>query len=133
MGMFVVDGDELANASSTVVSANVKPVTINDPETTSSQDPSASSGSTLFVKKLSFSTTSECLTQVFRHLPSFAFARVQMKLDPKRGGDARLSMGYGFVGFKTPDAARKAMKSMVHVTFKLTANPDTHLHRHLRH
>ncbi|KAH8114829.1 hypothetical protein DFH11DRAFT_1589929 [Phellopilus nigrolimitatus] len=77
----------------------------------------AAPGSTLFVKNLSFATTSERLTAVFRHLPSFAFARVQTKPDPKHpaipGQPAtRLSMGFGFVGFTAPDAAKKALLSM---------------------
>ncbi|KAF7421208.1 Multiple RNA-binding domain-containing protein 1 [Pleurotus ostreatus] len=76
--------------------------------------PSLAAGTTLFVKNLAFSTTSERLTQVFRHLPSFSFARVQTKPDPKKPGkDApRLSMGYGFVGFKDVEGAQKALKSM---------------------
>ncbi|CAK5262937.1 unnamed protein product [Mycena citricolor] len=60
---------------------------------------------------LAFATTTERLVQVFGKLPSFSFARVQMKPDPKRPG-ARLSMGYGFVGFKDADGAKKALKSM---------------------
>ncbi|KAH7869357.1 RNA-binding domain-containing protein [Lentinula edodes] len=68
-------------------------------------------GTTLFVKNLAFSTTTERLNQMFRNLPSFAFARVQMKPDPKKP-DGKLSMGYGFIGFKDVDGARKAMKSM---------------------
>ncbi|KAF9021090.1 RNA-binding domain-containing protein [Hymenopellis radicata] len=75
------------------------------------EEPSLSAGSTLFVKNLAFATTAERLTQIFRSLPSFAFARVQTKPDPKRP-DARLSMGYGFVGFKDVEGAKKAMKSM---------------------
>ena len=75
-------------------------------------------GSTLFVKNLNFSTTTERLIQAFRGLANFAFARVQMKPDPKQppsttypqGG--KLSMGYGFVGFKTADDAKRAMKTM---------------------
>ncbi|KAF9064872.1 hypothetical protein BDP27DRAFT_1425381 [Rhodocollybia butyracea] len=73
--------------------------------------PSLSAGTTLFVKNLAFSTTSDRLTQMFRNLPSFAFARVQMKPDPKKP-DGKLSMGYGFIGFKDVEGARKAMKSM---------------------
>jgi multiple RNA-binding domain-containing protein 1 len=76
-----------------------------------SQQPSLAAGSTLFIKNLSFSTTTERLNQVFRNLPSFSFARVQTKPDPKRPGGT-LSMGYGFVGFKDVEAAKKAMKSM---------------------
>lgn len=110
-GMFVADGEE-GDTPTTVTATTAKPVTIEDSEP--QEQSSLSSGSTLFVKNLSFSTTSERLTQVFRHLPSFAFARVQTKPDPKRPASegARLSMGYGFVGFKTSDAAKKAMKSM---------------------
>ncbi|KAJ4490517.1 hypothetical protein J3R30DRAFT_93378 [Lentinula aciculospora] len=75
------------------------------------QAPSLSAGTTLFVKNLAFSTTTERLNQMFRNLPSFAFARVQMKPDPKKP-DGKLSMGYGFIGFKDVEGARKAMKSM---------------------
>ncbi|KAI5991208.1 hypothetical protein EDD15DRAFT_2169533 [Pisolithus albus] len=80
-------------------------------------EPPLSAGTTLFVKNLAFSTTSERLRQVFGALPEFSFARVQTKPDPKRPkapGEAppRLSMGYGFVGFKTPEGAQKAIKSM---------------------
>lgn len=92
-----------------------KPVTISEQDEKDREDePALSAGSTLFVKNLSFSTTSERLTQMFRNLPSFSFARVQTKPDPKRSGaDApRLSMGYGFVGFKTVEGAQKAIKSM---------------------
>ena len=78
---------------------------------TQDEPPAVSAGTTLFVKNLAFSTTAEKLTQVVRHLPGFAFARVQTKPDPARPG-ARLSMGYGFVGFRTADAARRGMKSM---------------------
>ncbi|TFK67242.1 hypothetical protein BDN72DRAFT_771006 [Pluteus cervinus] len=74
-------------------------------------EPSISGGSTLFVKNLAFSTTQERLAQVFRSIPGFLFARIQTKPDPKRP-DARLSMGYGFVGFKDVESASKAMKSM---------------------
>ena len=78
---------------------------LNDEET------EAAPGSTLYIKNLSFATTSERLTSAFRNLPSFAFARVQTKPDPKRPG-AKLSMGFGFVGFTTPDAAKSALKGI---------------------
>lgn len=65
------------------------------------------SGSTLFIKNLSFTTTTERLTTMVAHLPGFSFARVQMKPDPKREG-AKQSAGYGFVGFKTRKDATKA-------------------------
>jgi multiple RNA-binding domain-containing protein 1 len=88
-----------------------KPIKIVDTDADEGTEPEMSAGMTLFVKNLSFATTTERLLQVFGHLPSCSFARVQMKSDPKRPG-ARLSMGYGFVGFKTIDAAKRALKSM---------------------
>ncbi|KAG6889270.1 hypothetical protein C0992_005794 [Termitomyces sp. T32_za158] len=68
-------------------------------------------GMTLYIKNLAFSTTQERLAQTFRHLPSFAFARVQTKPDPQRPG-GRLSMGYGFLGFKDVEGARKALGAL---------------------
>ncbi|KAK7030632.1 multiple RNA-binding domain-containing protein 1 [Favolaschia claudopus] len=75
------------------------------------EEPALGAGMTLFVKNLSFATSSERLTQMFGTLPSFSFARVQTKPDPKRP-EGRLSMGYGFIGFKDVDGAKKALKSM---------------------
>ena len=68
-------------------------------------------GSTLYVKNLSFNTTTERLESVFSSLPSFVFARVSTKPDPKNAA-GRLSMGFGFLGFKTRDAAAKALKGL---------------------
>lgn len=74
-------------------------------------EPPLSAGTTLFVKNLAFSTTSAGLVQALQHLPGFAFARVQTKADPARPA-ARLSMGYGFVGFRTKDEARRGLRSL---------------------
>ncbi|RXW17359.1 hypothetical protein EST38_g8495 [Candolleomyces aberdarensis] len=68
-------------------------------------------GTTLYVKNLSFATTQEKFSSVFASLPSFLFARIQTKPDPKRP-NSKLSMGYGFVGFKDPESAKKALKSL---------------------
>lgn len=65
-------------------------------------------GSTLFLKNLSFNTTTGRLQSVLNSLPGYSFARVQTKPDPKRPGET-LSMGYGFVGFKTRQEAQKAL------------------------
>jgi len=110
VGMFVSADEGEGDA------VGVEPVSIAEGEqpNADSAEPSVGSGTTLFVKNLSFATTSERLTQVFRNLPSFAFARVQTKPDPKRPASeaAKLSMGYGFVGFKDAEGAKKGMKSM---------------------
>jgi multiple RNA-binding domain-containing protein 1 len=96
-----------------ITAVGAKPITITEGGVAAAaeEEPALSSGSTLFIKNLSFSTTSERFNNAFRNLPDFSFARVQTKPDPKNP-NGRLSMGYGFVGFKTPEAANKAMKSM---------------------
>ena len=77
----------------------------------SDQDLSIQHGTTLYLKNLAFSTTQDRLVKIFSHLPSFSFARVQTKADPKIPG-GRLSMGYGFIGFKDTEGAKKALKSI---------------------
>lgn len=107
MGMF--------DNSAPVPSANTaetKPLeSVATVKVTASDDKGVEAGTTLYVKNLAFSTTTERLTQVFSHLASFAFARVQMKPDPVRPG-AKLSMGYGFIGFSDAEAAGKALKGI---------------------
>ena len=110
IGMFKVSTTE--DEPTTVVSTGVKPVTIPDEKDVAGESQtSIAGGTTLFVKNLAFSTTPERLDRAFRSLPSFAFARVQMKPDPKNPG-SKLSMGYGFVGFKDVEGAKRALKSM---------------------
>jgi multiple RNA-binding domain-containing protein 1 len=67
--------------------------------------------STLFIKNLSFTTNQSALYTLLSALDGFSFCRVQTKPDPKRPGE-RLSMGYGFAGFKTRTAATKALKGL---------------------
>ncbi|KAH9176126.1 hypothetical protein EDB89DRAFT_1903300 [Lactarius sanguifluus] len=93
------------------IASDVAPVTIGDTDVGEDADVDTTGGKTLFVKNLAFATPTERFTTAFRHLPGFAFARVQTKPDSKRPG-ARLSMGFGFVGFRTADAARRALKGM---------------------
>ena len=100
------------DTSTTLISSGVKPIVIQDEKDgESGSQATVAGGTTLFVKNLAFSTTPDGLDRAFRGLPSFAFARVQMKPDPKNPG-GRLSMGYGFVGFKDVEGAKRALKSM---------------------
>ncbi|KAJ9095967.1 hypothetical protein QFC21_005329 [Naganishia friedmannii] len=75
-------------------------------------DAAGEAGSTLFVKNLAWATTTERLQQVFSALPAFSFARVSTKPDPKNPAGARLSMGFGFLGFTSKEAALKAMNGL---------------------
>ncbi|EER43362.1 multiple RNA-binding domain-containing protein [Histoplasma capsulatum var. duboisii H88] len=67
--------------------------------------------STLFVRNLNFSTTNARLTEVFQPLDGFLSARVKTKADPKRPGET-LSMGFGFVEFRTAAQAHAALATM---------------------
>jgi multiple RNA-binding domain-containing protein 1 len=109
IGMFT---DEPAQTTSISALPVVKIPEQESAEGGSGEEISITGGTTLYVKNLSFVTTQERLIQVFRHLPSFAFARIQTKPDPKDPHGPRLSMGYGFIGFKDVDSAKKALKSI---------------------
>ncbi|MBN3311818.1 RBM19 protein, partial [Atractosteus spatula] len=70
-------------------------------------------GCTLFVKNLSFSTTEETLKTVFSKCGAVKSCTISRKKD--RAG-ALLSMGYGFVEFKSPTSAQKALRQLQHCT-----------------
>lgn len=88
--------------------ALVERVIQTDISTAEAPAESDESGSTIFLKNLSFNTTTQRLQSILSSLPGYSFARVQMKPDPKRPGE-KLSMGYGFVGFKTRQEAQRAL------------------------
>lgn len=113
IGMFKESASTVSeDGPTTVVSNGVKPITIQDEGDTEAElQATVAGGTTLFVKNLAFSTTSDELDRAFRSLPSFAFARVQLKPDPKKPG-GKLSIGYGFVGFKDVEGAKRALRSM---------------------
>ncbi|KAF8744382.1 RNA recognition motif, partial [Rhizoctonia solani] len=90
------------------VASAVQPVSVAEVAADDSETPP---GATLFVKNLAFATTEENLNSAFRSLPGFAFARIQTKPDSKRPG-ARLSMGFGFVGFRSVESAQRALSGM---------------------
>jgi len=64
--------------------------------------------STLFVRNLNFTTTTDRLMETFKPLDGFISARVKTKTDPKKPGQV-LSMGFGFVEFKTKTQAQAAL------------------------
>ncbi|KPV71870.1 uncharacterized protein RHOBADRAFT_30485 [Rhodotorula graminis WP1] len=70
-------------------------------------DSAQSAAATLFVKNLNFATTTPRLKTAFDAFPDVVFARVQTKSDPAQPGRT-LSMGFGFVGFRTAAAAAAA-------------------------
>ena len=71
----------------------------------------APESSTLFVRNLNFTTTSDRLTETFRPLEGFMSARVSTKMDPKKP-DQILSMGFGFLEFGSKDQAQAVLRAM---------------------
>ncbi|KAH7340634.1 RNA-binding domain-containing protein [Rhizoctonia solani] len=107
-GMFSQPPNDKSDSKYPSVASAVEPVSVVDSTVDDSEIPP---GATLFIKNLAFATTDETLNSAFRSLPGFAFARIQTKPDPKRPG-ARLSMGFGFVGFRSVELAQKALTGM---------------------
>ncbi|CAE6484494.1 unnamed protein product [Rhizoctonia solani] len=107
-GMFSQPPNDKPGPKHPSVASAVEPVSVADSAVDDSEIPP---GATLFIKNLAFATTDETLNSAFRSLPGFAFARIQTKPDPKRPG-ARLSMGFGFVGFRSVELAQKALSGM---------------------
>ncbi|XP_054853007.1 probable RNA-binding protein 19 [Eublepharis macularius] len=66
-------------------------------------------GCTLFIKNLNFSTTEETLKEVFSKAGAVKSCTISKKKD-KAG--TLLSMGFGFVEYKKPEYAQKALKQL---------------------
>ena len=66
---------------------------------------------TLFVRNLSFNTTNERLHEAFKSLDGFMSSRIKTKPDPKKE-NATLSMGYGFLEFRSKKQAQAALVAM---------------------
>ncbi len=64
----------------------------------------------LFVKNLNFDTTTADLAAAFKSLDGFVSAVVKTKTDPKKPGQV-LSMGFGFVEFRSKEASQAALKA----------------------
>ena len=77
-----------------------------------SKDTSESANmSTLFVRNLNFSTTTDRLRDVFQPLEGFMSAKVKTKPEPKNPGRF-LSMGFGFLEFRNKSNAQAALAAM---------------------
>jgi len=74
-------------------------------------DPAVANTTSLFVKNLNFTTTTDDLRTLFKPLEGFVLARINTKSDPKKPGQT-LSMGYGFVEFQTKAQALQALQAM---------------------
>ncbi|KAI9725655.1 MAG: Multiple RNA-binding domain-containing protein 1 [Chrysothrix sp. TS-e1954] len=66
---------------------------------------------TIFVRNLSFATTNERLRALFEPLDGFVSARIKTKANPKKP-NAVLSMGFGFLEFRSKHQAQAALQAM---------------------
>ncbi|XP_051017564.1 probable RNA-binding protein 19 [Acomys russatus] len=66
-------------------------------------------GCTLFIKNLNFSTTEETLKEAFSRVGAVKSCTVSKK---KNKAGVLLSMGFGFVEYKKPEQAQKALKQL---------------------
>lgn len=93
-------------------SANSQGAKPSSTELLESKDaPGSAHTSTLFVRNLNFSTTTERLREVFQPLEGFMSAKVKTKPDPKKPGQL-LSMGFGFLEFRSKSNAQAALAAM---------------------
>ncbi|KAM3938028.1 putative RNA-binding protein 19 [Leptodactylus fuscus] len=74
-------------------------------------DEETSPGCTLFIKNLNFSTKEETLKEVFSKVGAVKTCSISKKKD-KQGN--LLSMGFGFVEYKKPEHAQKALRQLQH-------------------
>ncbi|XP_030632510.1 putative RNA-binding protein 19 isoform X2 [Chanos chanos] len=82
-----------------------------DDEEEEEDDDESLPGATLFIKNLNFSTTEETLRQTFSKCGEVKSCTISKKRD-KSG--KMLSMGYGFVEYKKPESAQKAIRQLQH-------------------
>lgn len=82
-------------------------------EESDSGDGEPESGANVFVKNLNFETTDERLAEHFKKYGPIISATISRKRDFKNPGNL-LSLGYGFVQFRTKSDAQRALKELQH-------------------
>lgn len=92
-------------------SDGVSKVLVADLKNSEQTVPDTAGSATLYVRNLNFSTTTQLLTETFKPLSGFLSARVKTKTDPKKPGQV-LSMGFGFLEFRTAQQAQAALQAM---------------------
>ncbi|GMF97923.1 hypothetical protein B5S30_g2871 [[Candida] boidinii] len=112
-----IDLKEAKISSSDVMEGESKEVVDNDKGDEEDDDEDDGEDSfvgptvSIFVKNLNFQTTTAALRDAFKKLSGFIVATIKTKPDPKVSGRV-LSMGFGFVEFKTKEQANTAISIM---------------------
>lgn len=101
----VADGEKPAGEGAEAATAKTE----EDEEEDEDEDEESLPGCTLFIKNLNFSTTEETLKEVFSKAGAVKSCSVSRK---KNKAGALLSMGFGFVEYRKPEQAQKALKQL---------------------
>lgn len=109
-GLFTTDFDATGAGPNTAQLAALSRAKDAKPSAADLLEPTADTA-TLFVRNLNFTTTSTLLADTFSPIDGFMSARVKTKTDPKKPGQT-LSMGFGFIEFRTKAAAEAARVAM---------------------
>ncbi|XP_068937815.1 probable RNA-binding protein 19 [Petaurus breviceps papuanus] len=86
-----------------------KPDAAGEEEDEDSEEDESLPGCTLFIKNLNFSTTEETLKEVFSKVGAVKSCTISKK---KNKAGVLLSMGFGFVEYRKPEQAQKALKQL---------------------
>ena len=105
-GVFVLSSDA-GNSQVIFSDASASPTAMGTPTFDTPDHASA----TVFVRNLNFTTTTSRLAEVFKALPGYLTSTVKTRTDPKRPGEI-LSMGFGFVEFKSKEQVMAAITAM---------------------
>lgn len=103
--------DERLGKTSSEPEAKEAKVTSNDLLEEEAVEEYAGPTVSIFVKNLSFSSSKEDLASMFKPLDGFVVATIKTKPDLKNPGST-LSMGFGFVEFKTKEQADTAIRTL---------------------
>ncbi|KAJ2708145.1 Multiple RNA-binding domain-containing protein 1 [Coemansia spiralis] len=103
------DAEKAGGSAKTTVDALHEPVATADVASVAVQG-SGQTGCVLFVKNLNFDTTEDTLRRVFGGVNGLASVVVRRKKDAKNS-DQLKSMGFGFVEYRSPAAAKQALES----------------------
>lgn len=106
---FNCNGKASQSAPNGLKAKTARPVPSELLEGKEAQEPAGTS--TLFVRNLNFSTTTDRLREVFEPLDGFLAAKVKTKTDNKKPGHS-LSMGFGFLEFKSKKQAQSTLAAM---------------------
>ncbi|XP_078523265.1 putative RNA-binding protein 19 [Lissotriton helveticus] len=108
---FSTDSDNIMEAETIPAQVTAKEKEEEEEDDEEEEEDESIPGCTLFIKNLNFTTTEETLQKTFSKVGIVKKCTISKKKD-KSG--ALLSMGFGFVEYKKPEHAQKAIRQLQH-------------------